>query len=60
MGSIGDDAAPFARAVHGHWRVETDLHWSLDSAIRDDEPRLQANVPGSPVGILDETFRKTS
>jgi predicted transposase YbfD/YdcC len=41
IGSIGTDAARFARAVRGHWRIENDLHWSLDVAFREDESRLR-------------------
>ena len=41
IGSIGTDAGRFARAVRGHWRIENDLHWSLDVAFREDESRLR-------------------
>ena len=41
IGSIGTDAACFARAVRGHWGIENDLHWSLDVAFREDESRIR-------------------
>ncbi|MGB4950264.1 MAG: ISAs1 family transposase, partial [Rhizobiaceae bacterium] len=30
IGSIGTDAACFARAVRDHWGIENELHWTLD------------------------------
>ena len=39
----------FARLVRGHWRIENNLHWSLDMTFREDEnrtrsPRLADNL----------------
>ena len=28
----------FARAVRGHWGIETSCHWSLDMTFREDDP----------------------
>ena len=41
IGSIGNDAQRFAKAVRGHWGVENDLHWSLDVSFREDESRIR-------------------
>jgi len=41
IGSIGNDAQRFAKAVRGHWGVENDLHWSLDISFREDESRIR-------------------
>ena len=34
IASIDNDAARFAHAVRGHWRIENTLHWSLDVTFR--------------------------
>jgi predicted transposase YbfD/YdcC len=36
------DAAAFAQAVRGHWRIENRLHWVLDVVLRDDLSRLRS------------------
>ena len=41
IGSIGNDAQRFAKAVRAHWGVENDLHWSLDISFREDESRIR-------------------
>lgn len=41
IGSIGIDAAIFARAVRAHWGIENSLHWSLDMACREDQSRVR-------------------
>ena len=35
------DAKVFARAVRGHWRIENQLHWSLDVTFREDDCRVR-------------------
>jgi len=32
----------FARAVRGHWGIESSCHWSLDMTFREDESRIRA------------------
>ena len=31
----------FARAVRGHWSIETSCHWILDMTFREDESRIR-------------------
>jgi predicted transposase YbfD/YdcC len=45
IGSIGTDAATFARAVRAHWGIENKLHWSLDMAFREDDSRVREPAP---------------
>jgi len=35
------DAASAAGAVRGHWRIENQLHWTLDVVFGDDQSRLR-------------------
>lgn len=43
---IGSDASTGARAagkmIRRHWSIETELHWVLDMAFREDEARHRA------------------
>jgi predicted transposase YbfD/YdcC len=41
ISSLGVDAKQFARAVRGHWGIETTCHWSLDMTFREDESRTR-------------------
>jgi len=37
----GDDAAKMLETVRGHWRVENQLHWSLDVSFDEDQSRIR-------------------
>src|SRR3954466_388358 len=41
ISSLGVDVKQFARAVRGHWSIETGCHWVLDMAFREDESRIR-------------------
>jgi predicted transposase YbfD/YdcC len=52
IGSIGNAAKQFARAVRGHWGVENCLHWRLDIAFREDESRLRERSAAENFAVL--------
>ena len=52
IGSIGTDAATFARAVRAHWGIENSLHWSLDMAFREDESRVRDDLARENLAVL--------
>jgi predicted transposase YbfD/YdcC len=52
IGSIGNDAQRFAKAVRGHWGVENDLHWSLDISFREDESRIRERQAAENFTVL--------
>jgi predicted transposase YbfD/YdcC len=39
--SLGPQVKAFARAVRGHWGIETTLHWSLDVTFSEDQSRVR-------------------
>jgi len=52
IGSIGTDAATFARTVRAHWGIENSLHWSLDMAFREDESRVRDDLARENLAVL--------
>ena len=52
IGSIGTDAACFARAVRAHWGIENTLHWSLDMTFREDECRVRQPAAREDLAVL--------
>ena len=52
IGSIGTDAACFARAVRVHWGIENRLHWSLDMTVREDECRVRQPAARENLAVL--------
>jgi predicted transposase YbfD/YdcC len=52
IGSIGNDAERFARAVRAHWGVENDLHWGLDISFREDESRIRERNAAENFAVL--------
>lgn len=41
ISSLGAQVKAFARAVRGHWGIETTLHWSLDVTFSEDQSRVR-------------------
>ena len=41
LSSLPPDIGRFARAVRGHWSVESQLHWSLDVSFDEDRSRAR-------------------
>src|ERR1700736_1493238 len=50
--SIEKSAENFERAVRTHWCIETQLHWKLDVAFREDECRIRKNNAPENFSIL--------
>jgi predicted transposase YbfD/YdcC len=42
----------FARAVRGHWGIETTLHWSLDVTFSEDQSRVRKDRGPENLGML--------
>ena len=41
ISSLPADAPKILSAVRAHWRVENNLHWSLDVVFREDASRIR-------------------
>jgi predicted transposase YbfD/YdcC len=52
LSSLPVDVGRFARAVRGHWSVESACHWSLDVTFREDDSRVRERVLGSNIAWL--------
>lgn len=45
-------APAFGRAVRSHWGIETQVHWVLDVAFREDESRIRTDHSPANMAIL--------
>lgn len=50
--SLAAKVKPFARAVRGHWGIETTLHWSLDVTFSEDQSRVRKGRGPENLGML--------
>jgi predicted transposase YbfD/YdcC len=50
--SLGPQVKAFARAVRGHWSIETTLHWSLDVTFSEDQSRVRKDRGPENLGML--------
>jgi predicted transposase YbfD/YdcC len=52
IASLEAEVKPFARAVRGHWGIETTLHWSLDVTFSEDQSRVRKGRGPENLGML--------
>jgi predicted transposase YbfD/YdcC len=52
ISSLEAKVKPFARAVRGHWGIETTLHWSLDVTFAEDASRVRKDRGPENLGML--------
>jgi predicted transposase YbfD/YdcC len=50
--SLAAQVKAFARAVRGHWGIETTLHWSLDVTFAEDQSRVRKHRGPENLGML--------
>jgi len=50
--SLGTDGEQLAKAVRGHWEVETKLHWVLDVVFREDENQSHTGHAPHNLGLI--------
>ncbi len=50
--SLAAEVKAFARAVRGHWGIETTLHWSLDVTFSEDQSRVRKQRGPENLGML--------
>jgi predicted transposase YbfD/YdcC len=52
ISSLAAQVKAFARAVRGHWGIETTLHWSLDVTFAEDQSRVRKERGPENLGML--------
>ena len=52
LSSLPAQVKAFARAVRGHWAIETTLHWSLEVTFSEDHSRVRKHRGPENLGML--------
>lgn len=52
LSSLGADAKLFAEAVRAHWKIENELHWSMDVLFGEDQCRVRVKHAAENFAIL--------
>jgi predicted transposase YbfD/YdcC len=52
LSSLPPQAGEFAQAVRKHWRIENQLHWTLDVTFREDQSRLRTGYGAENFAVL--------
>jgi len=52
LSSLPADAARFAHAARSHWKIENQLHWSLDVSFHEDANRTRTDSAPQNLAVL--------
>lgn len=52
LSSLPADAARFAYAARSHWKIENQLHWSLDVSFHEDANRTRTDYAPQNLAVL--------
>jgi len=52
ISSLSGNARQILQAARNHWRIENELHWSLDVAFREDDCRVRKDHAPENLAIL--------
>lgn len=52
ISSLEGDAEKISSAIRAHWRIENNLHWSLDVTFREDDCRIRKGHAAANFSLL--------
>lgn len=52
LSSLAGDPTLLNQVIRTHWRIENDLHWTLDVAFREDEARIRQGKAPENMALL--------
>lgn len=52
LSSLPAEAKPLAHAVRSHWKIENQLHWSLDVSFPEDANRTHTDYAPQNLAVL--------